>query len=94
MANRKSKVEDFQKESTTTEEIENAASADTKELRVEQTQEAVKTGIPEYADKALKCFPNEEKLYVNKFGGVFTVNTKHSETDGAILYQNPYFNKQ
>lgn len=43
--------------------------------------------------RVLKSFPNYEKLYVNKQGGVFAPDTKPTLVGGAILYKNPFYNK-
>lgn len=47
--------------------------------------------IPADVLAILKAFPNEERLYVTKFGGVFIEGSELSAKDKAILYKNPYY---
>lgn len=47
--------------------------------------------IPEDVKSILKCFPNEEELYVSKFGGVFPKDSEPLARGNAILYKNPFY---
>lgn len=47
--------------------------------------------IPEDVKAVLKCFPDEEELYVSKFGGTFPKNSEPFVRGNAILYKNPFY---
>lgn len=47
--------------------------------------------IPEDVKAVLKCFPNEEELYVSKFGGTFPKDSEPFVRGNAILYKNPFY---
>lgn len=49
--------------------------------------------IPENALATLKIYPEEKELYVDKFGGAFSIKTPSNVRLGAVLYQNPFYNK-
>lgn len=49
--------------------------------------------IPANVKKVLACYPGYKELYVDRFGGVFPKGVQQNLVEGAILYQNPYFNK-
>lgn len=75
-----------------------AAESEKEEIEVSSQKVEVDAGdvaqskeIPADVQKVLKCFPKEEELYVNRFGGVFTKDTEPSAVAGAILYKNPYY---
>lgn len=62
-----------------------------KKSKAEGATTAQSKDIPSDVLKVLECFPNEDELYINKFGGVFTKDTEPSVVAGAILYKNPYY---
>lgn len=62
-----------------------------KKSKAEGATTAQSKDIPSDVLKVLECFPNEDELYINKFGGVFTKDTEPSVIAGAILYKNPYY---
>lgn len=70
-------------------------SAQEEESSAPKNSEGVATAqsdnIPVDVLAILKAFPNEEQLYVTKFGGVFTGKSELSVKDKAILYKNPYY---
>lgn len=47
--------------------------------------------IPEDVKAILKCFPNEEELYVSKYGGTFPKDSEPFVRGNAILYRNPFY---
>lgn len=47
--------------------------------------------IPDDVKAVLKCFPNEEELYVSKFGGTFPKDSEPFVRGNAILYKNPFY---
>ncbi len=49
--------------------------------------------VSEAVDAVLKRFPQYEELYVDAVGGVYTKDSQPTLVGGAILYQNPYYNK-
>ena len=49
--------------------------------------------LPDNVRKVLALYPNEEELYVSRFGGVFYKNTNPKLVGNAILYKNPFYNK-
>jgi len=49
--------------------------------------------VSEAVDAVLKKFPQYDELYVDAVGGVYTKDSQLSLVEGAILYQNPYYNK-
>lgn len=48
--------------------------------------------IPEDVKAILKCFPNEDALYVSKYGGTFPKDSEPFMVADAILYKNPFYN--
>lgn len=52
--------------------------------------------LPDNIQRILKLYHNMPKLYIDKFGGVFTPDTKPSIRGNAVLYKNPFYksNKQ
>ncbi len=95
--------EQVSEEETPTEQVETpeeepAPEPEKKETKKTSRKEKVDAGIaaqqkeiPNDVLKVLKCFPKEEELYVNKYGGVFAKDTEPSAVAGAILYKNPYY---
>lgn len=55
------------------------------------TTKAQSENIPEDVKVVLKCFPNEEELYVSKFGGTFPKDSEPFVRGNAILYKNPFY---
>lgn len=55
------------------------------------TTTAQSENIPEDVKVVLKCFPDEEELYVSKFGGTFPKNSEPFVRGNAILYKNPFY---
>ena len=58
--------------------------------------EGVQTKTPEVSeavDAILKKFSQYDELYVDAVGGVYTKDSQPTLVEGAILYQNPYYNK-
>lgn len=49
--------------------------------------------VSEAVDAVLKKFPQYDELYIDAVGGVYTKDSQPSLVEGAILYQNPYYNK-
>ena len=47
--------------------------------------------IPEDVIAVLKCFPDEEELYVSKYGGTFPKDSEPFVRGNAILYKNPFY---
>lgn len=47
--------------------------------------------IPDNIQRILKIHRNMPELYIDKFGGVFTVDTKPSIRGNAVLYKNPFY---
>lgn len=47
--------------------------------------------IPDDVKSVLKCFPDEEELYVSKFGGTFPKDSEPFVRSNAILYKNPFY---
>lgn len=56
-----------------------------------KTTTAQSEDIPEDVKAILKCFPNEEELYVSKYGGTFPKDSEPFVRDNAILYRNPFY---
>lgn len=46
--------------------------------------------MPGYTEKILKIFSNYPQLYIDYYGGTFTVDTPPIFRSSATLYQNPY----
>ncbi len=78
-------------EETVVEEPEKTETKKTKKEKADAGAKAQSEEIPADVLKVLQCFPNEDELYINKFGGVFTKDTEPSVVAGAILYKNPYY---
>lgn len=78
-------------EETVVEEPEKTETKKTKKEKADAGVKAQSEEIPADVLKVLQCFPNEDELYINKFGGVFTKDTEPSVVAGAILYKNPYY---
>lgn len=49
--------------------------------------------VPDYARRIMKLYPEMPEMYINRFDGVFTVNSKPSERGDAILFKNIYYKK-
>lgn len=49
--------------------------------------------VSEAVDAVLKKFSQYDELYVDALGGVYTKDSQPTLVEGAILYQNPYYNK-
>lgn len=47
--------------------------------------------IPAYALDYFKRHTEEEKVYIDKLGGVFSANTPKVFLKDAVLYQNPFY---
>lgn len=56
-----------------------------------KTATAQSEDIPEDVKAILKCFPNEEELYVSKYGGTFPKDSEPFVRGNAILYKNPFY---
>lgn len=56
-----------------------------------KTTTAQSEDIPEDVKAILKCFPNEEELYVSKYGGTFPKGSEPFVRGNAILYRNPFY---
>lgn len=73
------------------------ASAEVKKPRASKKTNEGKTttaqseDIPEDVKAILKCFPNEEELYVSKYGGTFPKDSEPFVRGNAILYRNPFY---
>lgn len=52
--------------------------------------------LPDNIQRILKLYHNMSELYIDKFGGVFTPDTKPSIRGKAVLYKNHFYksNKQ
>lgn len=98
IAGENTEVENIKNETTA------AQSEDIQEATVEQkkTKASKKTSegetvtaqsedIPEDVKSVLKCFPDEEELYVSKFGGAFPKDSEPFVRGNAILYKNPFY---
>lgn len=98
VAGENTEVENIENETTA------AQSEDIPEVTVEQkkTKASKKTSegetiaaqsedIPEDVKSVLKCFPDEEELYVSKFGGTFPKDSEPFVRGNAILYKNPFY---
>lgn len=73
---------------TTVEQKKTKASKKTSEG---ETITAQSENIPEDVKSVLKCFPDEEELYVSKFGGAFPKDSEPFVRGNAILYKNPFY---
>lgn len=73
---------------TTVEQKKTKASKKTSEG---ETIAAQSENIPEDVKSVLKCFPDEEELYVSKFGGAFPKDSEPFVRGNAILYKNPFY---
>lgn len=58
----------------------------------EEEQKKPSGDIPEDVKAILKCFPNEDALYVSKYGGTFPKDSEPFMVADAILYKNPFYN--
>lgn len=78
------KTEKIETEEQDTEGLENTPETET-------AQE-----LPDNIQRILKLYHNMSELYIDKFGGVFTPDTKPSIRGNAALYKNPFYksNKQ
>ena len=47
--------------------------------------------IPEFEDKILKTFHNYPELYIDQYGGTYTVDSPPAFYGTATRYTNPYF---
>lgn len=47
--------------------------------------------VPDDVLAYLKRHPEEEVVYIDKLGGVFSAKTPKAFLKGAVLYQNPFF---
>lgn len=67
------------------------APAEVKKTSEGKTTTAQSEDIPEDVKAILKCFPNEEELYVSKYGGTFPKDSEPFVRGNAILYRNPFY---
>ena len=75
------------------EQAEEPAAPEAPTDKAEAVQDDAKfAAIPENALKVLKLYPDEPKLYVNKYGGAFSIDTPTAVRGGAVLYDNPFYN--
>lgn len=95
-----------------TEKILETVPESTDETKIEtekiETEKQDKEGLEDGSDtntvqelsdniqRILKLYSNMSELYIDKFGGVFTPDTKASIRGKAVLYKNPFYksNKQ
>lgn len=75
---------------------ENIAASLAKEekAKVAKKKQPEEQEIPDDVKRILELYPKEEKLYVNKHGGVYTSDSKPKMTGNAILYKNPFYNNK
>ena len=57
------------------------------------TKKKTESEISDEAKAILSQYPNEQELYVDRWGGAFTKGTQPKLIKDAILYKNPYYNK-
>lgn len=55
------------------------------------TEVTTQTEIPEQALRVMKIFSSQPKMYINSFGGVFSVDTAEAIRGNAVLYDNPFY---
>lgn len=77
-----------QEEETTTTQQATETAAKVSQTPVPATDDAKPDA---YALSVLQAFPAYEKLYVDKYGGIYTPDTPESLRGMATLYKNPYF---
>jgi len=54
-------------------------------------QAPVQAPVPDEILAYLKRHPEEEAVYIDKLGGVFSAKTPQAFLKDAVLYQNPFF---
>lgn len=85
-------TEPVNEEQTLNSGAENQFNTDSKQEKRSKTKGVKAEDLPENIKSALRAFPNHKELYINKFGGVFSVDTdEYALGEGAVLYQNPFY---
>lgn len=78
-------------ESESTDETKIETEKQDKEGLEDVSDTSIVQELPDNIQRILKLYRNMPELYVDKFGGVFTVDTKPSIRGHAVLYKNPFY---